>query len=53
MPVQLHLHADPETSRVNMNRYKERMGTNGSLRPSPHLQDPKDCVTLSTRRQAQ
>lgn len=34
--------ADPETSRVNMNWYKEGTGTSGSLRPSPHPQDPKD-----------
>lgn len=45
--------ADPETSRANMNWYKERTGTSGSLRPSPHPQDPKDCVTLSTHIQAQ
>lgn len=53
MHAQLDLCADPETSRVNMNWYKERMGTSGSLRSSPRPQDQKDCVTLSAHRQAQ
>lgn len=53
MHAQLHLRADPERCRANMNWYKERTGTSGSLRPSPHPQDPKDWVTLSTHVQAQ
>lgn len=34
--ITFDLRADPETSQVNMDWYKERMGTSGSLRPSSH-----------------